>query len=141
MRKAYKFKLNPTPEQIRKIEWTLSMCRWLYNCMLEQRKTAYKHYGITLNYNKQATELPSVKKECPEFKEIHSQVLQDVAKRLQKAFDAFFLRIKRGEKAGYPRFQGKNRYDSFTYPQSGFALEGKFLKLSKIGNIRRDFRG
>ncbi|MBA4496595.1 transposase, partial [Paenactinomyces guangxiensis] len=57
--------------------------------MLEQRKTAYKHHGITLNYNKQATELPSVKKECPEFKEIHSQVLQDVAKRLQKAFDAF----------------------------------------------------
>lgn len=133
---TYKFKLEPTTEQIKKIEWTLSMCRWLYNCMLEQRRTAYQHHGIPLSYHKQATELPFVKKEFPEFKEIHSQVLQDVAKRLQKTFDAFFRRIKSGEKAGYPRFQGKNRYDSFTYPQSGFALDGKYLKLSKIGNVR-----
>src|SRR4051812_18503454 len=108
--RTYKFRLKPTKEQIGKIEWTLGMCRWLYNSMLEQRKFTYKRRGITLNYNKQAVELPEIKKEIPEFKEIHSQVLQDVAKRLDKAFQAFFLRVQRGEKQGYPRFQGKNRY-------------------------------
>ncbi|WP_302104750.1 RNA-guided endonuclease InsQ/TnpB family protein [Polycladomyces zharkentensis] len=116
--RTYKFKLEPTKEQIEKMEWTLGMCRWLYNSMLEQRKFAYKRRGITLNYHKQAIELPELKKEIPEFKEIHSQVLQDVAKRLEKAFQAFFPRVKLGEKPGYPRFQGKNRYDSFTYLSS-----------------------
>jgi putative transposase len=137
MMRTYKFKLEPTKEQIEKIEWTLGMCRWLYNSMLEQRKFTYRRRGITLNYHKQAIELPKLlKKEIPEFKEIHSQVLQDVAKRLDKAFQAFFRRVQHGEKPGYPRFQGKNRYDSLTYPQLGFKIEGKFLKLSKIGNVR-----
>ncbi|MDN4594632.1 RNA-guided endonuclease InsQ/TnpB family protein [Polycladomyces subterraneus] len=136
MMRTYKFKLEPTKEQIEKIEWTLGMCRWLYNSMLEQRKFAYKRRGITLKYHKQAIELPKLKKEIPEFKEIHSQVLQDAAKRLDKAFQAFFLRVERGEKPGYPRFQGKNRYDSFTYPQAGYKLDGKYLKLSKIGDVR-----
>src|SRR5699024_1662723 len=62
--------------------------------------------------------------------------LQDVAGRLDKAFQAFFRRLKAKQKAGFPRFQGDNRYHSFTYPQSGFALNGKCLKLSKIGNVR-----
>jgi len=113
--RTYKFRLKPTKEQIEKMEWTLGMCRWLYNSMLEQRKFSYKRRGITLNYHKQAVELPKIKKEIPELKEIHSQVFQDVAKQLDKAFQAFFRRVKLGEKPGYPRFQGKNRYDSFTY--------------------------
>jgi len=68
---------------------------------------------------------------------VHSQVLQDVLRRLDKTFTNFFRRIKKGEKAGYPRFKGNNRYDSFTYPQSGFALDyqKKKLRLSKIGGV------
>lgn len=69
--------------------------------------------------------------------EVHSQVKQDVIRRLGKSFDSFFRRCKKGEtKVGYPRFKGKNRYNSFTYPQSGFSISGKKLKLSKIGEIR-----
>jgi putative transposase len=134
--KTYRFKLEPTKEQRNKIEWTLSMCRWLYNAMLYQRKWAYQKCGITVNDHEQVTELPQLKKELPEFKQIQSQVLQHVAKRLDLAFQAFFRRVKQGEEPGYPRFQGKNRFDSFTYPQSGYKLEGKFLKLSKIGDVR-----
>jgi putative transposase len=136
MIRTYKFKLEPMKEQIEKIEWTLSMCRWLYNSMLEQRKFAYEKRGISLNYNKQANELPTLKKEIPEFKQIQSQVLQHVAKRLDLAFQSFFRRVKNGENPGYPRFQGMNRFDSFTYPQSGFKIEGKHLRLSKIGKVR-----
>jgi putative transposase len=62
-------------------------------------------------------------------------VLQDTLRRLDKTYKAFFGRVKRGRKAGFPRFKGRNRYDSFTYPQSGFALGAK-LQLSKIGSIK-----
>ena len=109
MIKTYKYRLEPTAEQISKMEWVLGMCRWLYNCMLEQRIFAYKRRGITLDYYDQANEFPNLKKNIPEFKQIHSQVLQDVANRLQKAFHSFFDRLKKGEKPGFPRFQGKNR--------------------------------
>lgn len=70
-------------------------------------------------------------------KEVHSQVKQDVIRRLGKSFDAFFRRCKNGEaKVGYPRFKGRKRYNSFTYPQSGFSISGKKLKISKIGEIK-----
>ncbi len=73
------------------------------------------------------------------------QTLLFVLRRLDKAFAAFFRRLKHGEKPGYPRFQGQGRYDSFTYPQSGFALAGwsgsasnryARLSLSKIGDLK-----
>ena len=67
---------------------------------------------------------------------VHSQVLQDVLKRLDKAFDAFFRRVKTSEKAGFPRFRSRFRYDSFTFPQTGFAIEAGKLKLSKIGKVK-----
>ncbi len=61
---------------------------------------------------------------------MHSQVLQNVLKRLDKSFKNFYNGF------GYPRFKGRNRYDSFTYPQSGFEFENKKLKLSKLGSIK-----
>ena len=67
---------------------------------------------------------------------VHSQVLQDVLKRLDKAFDAFFRRIREGQKAGYPRFRSRSRYDSFTFSQSGFSIEKSKLRLSKIGRVK-----
>ena len=76
----------------------------------------------SLGYTQQAAELAEIKAAYPAYQDIYSQVLQDVLRRLDKAFVAFFRRLKNGEKPGYPRFQGEGRYDSFTYPQSGFAL-------------------
>ena len=61
--------------------------------------------------------------------------MQDTLRRLDKTYKAFFGRVQRGQKAGFPRFKGRHRYDSFTYPQSGFALSSK-LQLSKIGNVK-----
>jgi putative transposase len=68
--------------------------------------------------------------------EVHSQVLQDTLRRVDKTFDAFFRRCQNGEPPGYPRFKSASRYDSFTYPQTGFRLEGDKLHLSKIGSCR-----
>jgi putative transposase len=73
----------------------------------------------------------------PDYAEVHSQVLQDVLLRLEHAFAAFFLCLKHGQTPGYPRFQGANRYHSFTYPQygNGAVLDGGVLSLSKLGRI------
>ena len=99
--------------------------------MLEDRKNAYDRCGVGLSYTQQAGQLKYLNLA------IHSQVAQDVLRRLDKAFRNFFGRVENGaKKAGYPRFQGKNRYDSFTYPQSGFKIKDGKLHLSKIGAIR-----
>src|SRR5262249_60764331 len=74
-----------------------------------------------------------IKEMRPEYRDIHSQVLQDVLTRLERAVQAFFRRIKHGEAPGYPRFQGPHRYNSFTYKQfgTGVTLDTGFLILSK----------
>jgi putative transposase len=106
---------------------------------LQERRAAYRLKGISLNYYDQANQLPEIKVVRPDLAVVHSQVLQDVLKRVQKAFDGFFRRIKRGVKAGFPRFQGRNRYDSFTYPQGGWSIKNDRLTLSKIGTLKVKF--
>ena len=69
---------------------------------------------------------------------MYAHCLQDVLRRLDKSFKAFFRRVKTGENPGYPRFKGRGWYKSFTYPDAGtgYRLEGSKLYLSKIGSIR-----
>ncbi len=136
MRKAYKFRLYPNKQQEEKLFWTLNRCRELYNAGLQERKEAYKYAGKSISYYEQKRDLPEIKEIRREYNDIYSQVLQDVLLRLKRAFDHFFGRIKEGQTPGYPRFQGRHRYDSFTYPQSGFSLEEKHLTLSKLGTIK-----
>ncbi len=138
-RKTYKYRLDPTPEQTQAMQQVIGQCRMLYNNALEQRKTWWQRgQGIGATYYQQKAELPEVKAAFPELAGVHSQVLQDVLLRLETAFKRFFARVKNGEKPGYPRFQGRNRYHSFTYPQygNGAVLDGGVLSLSKIGRIR-----
>ena len=118
------------------MENTLNLTRELYNCALQERIGAWKERQISLNYYSQANQLASLKESRTEFQNIHSQILQDVLKRLDKTFKAFFARIKKGEKAGFPRFKGKSFFDSFCFPQSGFKLVGDKLTLSKIGSMQ-----
>lgn len=130
--KSYKFRIYPTVIQAEEMQHTLNTCRFLYNDCLADRKNAYERTGITVGYYDQQYELKN-----REGINIHSKVAQDVLRRLQKAYNDFFRRIKDGEIPGYPRFQGYDRYNSFTYSQSGFKIldDGK-LRLSKIGNIK-----
>ena len=134
--KTYKFRLYPTRKQVEKLEWTLARCCELYNAALQERREMYTYTGKGTTYNRQAMQLPEIKEIREEYKDIHSQVLQDVLRRVENAFKGFFKRVKAGKKPGYPRFQGCNRYDSFTYPQAGFSIENGRLALSKIGHVK-----
>lgn len=136
MLKTYKYRIYPNKEEKNVIDQTLDTCRYLYNDFLYERKTMYEYDGAHITYIWQGNSLPYRKKLNPYLSKIHSQVLQDVARRVDKAYKNYFRRVRVGETPGYPRFKGKGQYDSFTYPQSGYSLLNGRLKLSCIGNIK-----
>jgi putative transposase len=138
IRKTFKYKLNPTSAQEHSLEMVLRRCRTLYHVALEQRQMWWERgQGKGANYYQQKAELPDLKTTCPEYAEVYAQVLQDVILRVDRAFQAFFHRLKAGETPGYPRFQGQGRYHSFTYPQygGGVVVDGGLLSRSKLGRI------
>ena len=115
----------------------LGLCHWLYNTALKQRITAYRRAGVSLSRYQQEAELKDIRAAFPEYAAIHSHVLQDVLARLDKTYQAFFRRMQVGEKAGFPRYQARTRYHSFTYKEfgNGATLDNGFLVLSKVGRI------
>ena len=136
MLKALKYRLKTSKAVEQKLQATLEICRELYNAALQERRDAWPTAGVSVTYVDQANQLPALKESRPDVAQVHSQALQDVLKRLQRAFENFFRRVRNGEKPGYSRFKRRNRYDSFTYPQSGWRIEGHKLILSQIGSMR-----
>lgn len=139
--KAYKYRLYPTPKQEKHFEEILTTCRFLYNNALAQRRDTYKATKESLSYVKQANLL--LKNKDSFQIQVHSQVLQSTLKRLDQSFKNFFRRIKERKagkkiKAGFPRFKSDHRFNSFTYPQSGFRLTNNQnrIQLSKIGDVK-----
>lgn len=136
LRKAYKYRIYPNKKQQQAIDQTMETCKYLYNDLIYERKFMYKYDKTNIIYGWQQNSLPYRKKLNPYLQLTHSQVLQDVARRVDNAYKNFFRRVKAGEVPGFPRFKGKEQYNSFTYPQSGYAIEGDNLKLSYIGSIK-----
>lgn len=137
MLRAYKYRLYPNKQQRETLQRVLDHARELYNAALQERRDAWRMCKVSITYYQQAAQLPEIKKVRPEYRTIYSQVLQDVLRRADKAYKAFFRRVKEGKIPGYPRFHGSGRYDSFTYPQAGFSLtQDNRVCLSKIGTIK-----
>ncbi|MFN8493717.1 MAG: transposase [Caldilineaceae bacterium] len=137
MLKAFKYRLYPSKSQAKTLNATLETCRRFYNDCLAERKEAYEQEKRTVSKFEQLRKVKTLKEANPYAKAIHSHVLQVVVADLDQAFQAFFRRIKRGETPGYPRFKGRNRFDSFGFKEygNGFRLDGRRVKLSGIGRI------
>lgn len=140
MRKTFKYRLYPNKQQCRLLEQQLEECRWLYNRLLEERKTAWEQRQESVRLYDQHAMLPALKAERPSLAGVQSQVLQNVAVRIDLAFKAFFRRCKAGETPGFPRFRGHGRYDSLTFPQVpvGCRLEpeAKRLRVMNVGLVK-----
>ncbi len=136
MRKTFKYRIYPNRKQEKALESTLDACRWVYNHFLEQRKDAWENEQKSISMYDQSNSLSGLKARHQFLQDVHSQLLQNVSTRVDLAFRAFFFRLKRGQKPGYPRFRGRHRYDSFCFPQKGYKLHDNYIKLSKIGNIK-----
>lgn len=135
----FQYRIYPTGKQTRQMQFVLDTCRHVYNYFLEQKITAYKTEKKSISCFTQIKEIPQLAIKDEGLKEVYSQVLQDVPRRLDKAFQAFFRRVKTGDTPGFPRFKNRDRYNSFSYPQNNgsFKLteDGK-LYLSKIGCVK-----
>lgn len=142
MVRVYRYRLYPTDAQNERMRWTCERLRELYNAALEARREAYRKQKASLSAYGQMAELKAVRKVRPEYADIHVHLLQDALTRLERAYRAFFRRIKAGEKAGFPRFRGRGRYDSFTFKdaknRNGAAFDSKTkrLRLTGIGEIK-----
>ena len=137
MKKTYKYRLLGNKQTFVNADNWLLLCQRLYNTALEQRITIYRQRKETISCYSQINQLPEVRAEFPEYQAVGSQVLQDVIERLDRAYKAFFRRVKRGDgKAGFPRFRNRDRYDSFTLKQTGWKLDGKYLTIRNVGRFK-----
>ncbi len=118
------------------LQSSLNACRYVYNETLATRKKIWEEKKKSLSLYDTSNLLTQWKKDKPELANAFSQCLQNAQLRVDLAFKAFFRRVKAGEKPGYPRFKSFDRYDSFTFPQSGFKLIKNKLRISKIGSIK-----
>jgi putative transposase len=137
LRRAFKYKLKPTSQQKVKCLQFAGARRYIFNRGLHERNKAYETTGKSPSYFEQNKELTPLK-EQPEttwLGEIHSQVLQQSLKDLDRAFTHFFRRMKQGEKPGHPRFKKKGQQESFRYPQ-GVKVEDNLVFLPKIGWVK-----
>ena len=138
--KTFQYRLYPSKLQKRQLSAILRTCCWLYNQFLEERKKRWETDKAHVSCFEQIKSLPARKKQDPLLRQVHSQVLQNIPKRLDEAFQGFFRRAKRGETPGFPRFRPHQRYSSITFPQvetGGCKItEDGFLAVSKIGNVK-----
>src|SRR5262245_25577909 len=123
IRKTYQYHL--TPEQKQAMAFVLRRCRELYNAALQEckdrkdrkdRKEAWLKCGVSVSVAHQCAQLPAINAVRPEYCDRHSQVLQELLTPLERAFPAFFRRVKNGATPGYPRFQGSSRYNRSLQP-------------------------
>ena len=134
---TYRFRTYPTALQEYKLKnWFFALC-WLYNYALEERKRVWKEEQRTVRYSEQQNNLPKLKKEEPILKLVHSQVLQDTLRRVDRAFQKFFQdleRKKKGEKVkvGYPKKKPITKYKSLTFPQVWMKQKGKLVPIIKL---------
>jgi len=132
----FKYRLYPSKSQTKILEEQLEICHHTYNWLLQQCRSTYKETGKLLTQFDLNKALITLKRQRPETKKVHSQVLQNISKRIKDAYTNFFARRGACLKAGLPRFKRHGRYKSITYPQSGFMIEDGRLSLSKIGDIK-----
>lgn len=153
MRTSYQYKIKPTQKQVEKIARTLEMLRCQYNYLLAQRFDWHGQNRCPLdrcplicqipelkeqpNYYSQKASLTQLKVDRPWYKEIHSQVLQEVPKKVEITFERWLKGDSNGKKSGRPRFKGVGQYKTFTYPQfKRHHFANNKITLSKIGDVK-----
>nr|MBK7065370.1 transposase [Deltaproteobacteria bacterium] len=110
---------------------------------MQERRDGY-HHGVKVTHATQEKALTAIKNdpECPDYAGIHTHLLQDVVKRLDRAFEGFFRRLKSGQTPGYPRFKSRDRYTTFTFKDAGrgngaaIVAGGARVRLHGIGNVK-----
>ena len=123
-------------QTLEKTDCWIELCRSLYNVALQEKIQSYEQGKSRLSCFDQHSEIPELREFFPEYKEIDVQLLRNVLNRLDKSFQSFFRRLKTGDKVGFPRFKGKDRYKSFTLCKNSWKLDGKYLTIRNLGRFK-----
>jgi putative transposase len=137
MIKTFKYRLYPSQSQEKNLWLNLNIARHFYNMCIGERKWAYTLEQRSITKKAQLQQVKRYKATFAQAQQVHSHVLQVVAADVDKAYQAFFRRVKADQKAGYPRFKGHNGFDSFGFKEygNGFKLEGRRLRVFGVGRI------
>jgi len=138
VRKAFKYRLFTNKEQEERLEEHLDSARFLYNCALEHRIVCWNQWRKSMNYYDQANALKEIRSFDEGLAKTNYTTSQNVLQQLDKAFGSFFRRIKRGDKPGFPRFKGSDRFNGITFPTygNGVKLKNGKLYIQNVGSIR-----
>lgn len=138
MRRAFKFRLFTNANQERELGIMLETHRRLYNACLDQRKTAYETEQRSVHYVEQSAWFKTQRAENPYFARLNFSSAQATMRRLDKAFAAFFRRVKAKLVPGYPRFKARDRFDSIEFPTygDGIRLNDNRLRVQHVGTMR-----
>jgi putative transposase len=129
-------RLKVTRKQDETMQRFLAQLCELYNIALQQRKNAYWELRVSINYLNQQTQLTELRNGVEEYAAFPVAIQRDPLRRLDRAFQGFFRRLKCGEKPGFPRFRARARYDSFNVPKGSFSFSDGMLKLTRLGTFR-----
>ena len=138
MRRSFRYRLYPTRTQARAMTTMLDTHRHLYNRALAERKDAWEQHKHSVRYEDQSAQLKAERATNPYLAQTNFSSCQATLRRLKKTFDAFFRRIRSGEQAGYPRFKGRDRFDTVEYPSygDGCKVTGDRVYVQHIGTVR-----
>jgi putative transposase len=140
MRRSYKFRMHPTARQHLALAACVESHRELYNAALQERRDAWRRDQTRINYGDQSAQLKDIRHERPDVAGWSFSSQQATLRRLNRAFGAFFRRTKARQKAGYPRFKGKDRFDSVEWPEDGdgcrWHADTSRVYLQGIGHVR-----
>lgn len=114
----------------------LALCAELYNAAVQERREAWQLERKSISWFDQNRQLAHVRRDRKDVATIHFHALENVLRRVDLAFDAFFRRVKDGLRPGYPRYRSSRRYDSITFREVGKPIRGNKVRLPKIGNVR-----
>jgi len=138
VRKAFVFRLYPTRQQTAALVRMLAAHRRLYNAALEHRRWAYRQARVSVHYGQQSAELRGIRQDDPDLAACNFSSLQATLRQLDRSFQAFFRRLRTGQAPGYPRFKGRDRFHTVTFPAlgDGCAIRGTRLYLQAVGDIK-----
>lgn len=137
MRRSFKYRIYPNKIQRERLEHSLDLLRTFYNAALQERKQAWELNRVRVSCFDQINQIPEIRNSLnTDYQAITSNTLSQTLRKLDKAFQAFFRRVKAGEKPGYPRFKGKAFFNSIIYNGSGYRFKNDKLNMSRIGDIK-----
>ncbi|MEU9835837.1 transposase [Streptosporangium sp. NPDC048047] len=145
MRRSYKFLMRPTRHQVIALTACLDDHRNLYNAALEERREAYRRAKTGIRYGDQSAQLKEIRADDPDQARWSFSSQQATLRRLDKAFRAFFDRVKKGAAPGYPRFKGRGWFDTVEWPKDGDGCRwdsrpehpaAAFVRLQGVGHVR-----